>query len=464
MTLQHVTHPGRKTALTFTTDREVKAVKLGLDEHGDPQPDPTTWWDANLKGLGLRVRASGRKSWIVKKRPPDGSADIRRTLGTYPTISLTEARDAAHDEIRAIRKGHNRNAEGRQKRAAAKNAAARNTAAKANTGYGDGTFGKLAREYIAAGCPKKNKRNGAKLKRPGDTASIIERRILPVLGNHLLAEVERKHILKVTDAIPARHEQAANHAHRTIRRLFNYAIERGELKISPVAGMALPGAVYDRDRVLKDEELATLWAKAWTKMSYPFGLFHRLLLITGQRRGEVARMRWDDVDPDRAIEKDDEGKVIGGGPMWTIPKDFTKFGRRHDVPLSPLALDLLEEARRLAPPNQPWVFSMRGGKPIVGYGRAKLRADKLSGVTGWRLHDLRRTVATTMATTLGQPEAVVAAILNHSNKNRVGVTAAYIRSDYAVAKRHTLERWARWLDGLIRPRENVIPLRTAAGE
>ena len=197
--------------------------------------------------------------------------------------------------------------------------------------------------------------------------------------------------------------------------------------------------------MLTDDEIKALWL-AWDQMAYPFGDLSKMLLMTGQRRSEVARMRWSDVDFDLKV--------------WTIPGEVTKSGRSHDVPLSKLALEVLEALPHFTGDH---IFTTTAGaKPVSGYSRAKSRAEELSGVTEWRLHDCRRTVGTRM-TQCGIQIFVVGRVLNHAPRSAVGITSVYDRYSYEPEKRRALEVWAAKLEGLIRPvPDKVVDLHSRA--
>jgi integrase len=158
------------------------------------------------------------------------------------------------------------------------------------------------------------------------------------------------------------------------RAVYSWAVKRGTLTANPLD--ALPVApIVKRDRVLSDDELIALW-RATTEGPGPFNGIIRMLLLTGQRREEVAGMTWDELSDDRSI--------------WTIPGTRAKNGAAHIVPLSEPAQELLRTAVRL---DDDLVFpGLRG--TFNGFSKAKAALDKRSGVTGWRLHDLRRTTAT----------------------------------------------------------------------
>jgi integrase len=190
--------------------------------------------------------------------------------------------------------------------------------------------------------------------------------------------------------------------------------------------------------VLTDDELRKLWP-AFEAMGYPFGHLFQMLLITGQRVSEVAGMRRDELALDPV-------------PLWTLSSERTKAARQQVVPLPSLAVDLL----RGLPELGTHVFTTHGNKPVSGLSKAKARADTLSGVTGWRLHDLRRTMATGLAR-LGTAPHVVSEILNHAP---AGITRqVYDRYSYEREVGEALERWAAYLQGIIDGGAEVVPIK-----
>jgi integrase len=185
--------------------------------------------------------------------------------------------------------------------------------------------------------------------------------------------------------------------------------------------------------VLVQDELAAVW-RACDALGWPFGPLVQLLIVTAQRRDEVARMAWPDLDLERRL--------------WTLPRKLTKADRVHDVPLSGLALEIIEGLPRIGDGLAFPANRARSTRPVSGFSKAKARLDRLSGVAGWRLHDLRRTAASEMAR-LGHPPHVVAAILNHSPGSTQGITAIYNRHRYGDEKRIALAAWGRELERVL---------------
>jgi integrase len=236
-----------------------------------------------------------------------------------------------------------------------------------------------------------------------------------------------------------------------VRSFFGWLADRDIISISPAAGVRMPAELVSRDRVLDDDELRLVW-KASGTLSEPFGAFVRMLMLTGQRRDEVARMTDDEL----------------AGDLWTIPGDRAKNGEPHLVPLSPEALGVLAEVTRIGPAN--FVFSTTGRTAISGYSKAKTALDaavaKLAKdegrdpLAGWTLHDLRWSCATGLAR-LGVPVHVTELVLNHRSGSRAGIVGVYQRHQYLDERRAALEAWGRHLLGLTAEKpSNVVPFAT----
>ena len=206
----------------------------------------------------------------------------------------------------------------------------------------------------------------------------------------------------------------------------NWCVDRGTIEASPVANLKAPTKEVARDRVLTDDELSACWNSAVSE-GYPFAHFVQILILTGQRRGEVAKMRWSELDLEKGL--------------WTLPGKRAKNAMTHIVPLAPMAIDILKSTPRFL--NSEFVFTTTGTTPISGFGRLKARIDASMppDIEDWRFHDLRRTMATNMAMLRIQPH-VIEAVLNHKNGVVSGVAAVYNRHAYIDEKREALTAWA----------------------
>jgi integrase len=279
--------------------------------------------------------------------------------------------------------------------------------------------------------------------------SMFNRDVIPRWGTKQITEVTRRDVVELLEAVVDRGSPyAANQTLAAVRKLFNWCLERSIVETSPVAGIKAPTKANERDRVLTDDEIKSVWA-AFDTLGYPFGTIGKLLLITGQRRDEVASMRWADLDL--------ENKV------WTLPREMTKADRSHTVPLSPMAVDILTAVKKLYKTECVFPSRTRKDRHVSGFSKAKDRVDTQSGVKDWRLHDLRRTAASHMAR-LGTPVNVLSKVLNHASSGaQGGVTAIYNRYGYEPEKRMALEAWSRYLDHLVNGTtlDNVVSINRA---
>jgi integrase len=235
-------------------------------------------------------------------------------------------------------------------------------------------------------------------------------------------QISKRDVVELVSAIERRGAPiAANKALKSIKTFFRWCVGRAVLDQSPAENVPLPSKEIARDRVLDDHELAQIILAA-RKIGEPYGGIVELLALTGQRREEVARLQWAELDLAQRV--------------WTLPKSRTKNAKPHVVHLSEQSMALLTRAN--AP--GPYVFSLLGTKPFQDFSRTKRRLDQLSGVTGWRLHDLRRTCVSGMAR-IGIAPHVADKILNHQSGTISGVAAVYQRHEFLTERRQALEVW-----------------------
>ena len=235
-----------------------------------------------------------------------------------------------------------------------------------------------------------------------------------------------KDIINILDVMVARGSGgAANNAYAAISKFFNWCASRDLITASPCIGVERPSKKNSRDRVLSDSETSAVWSAA-SEVGFPFGNIVQLLMLTAQRRGEVATMERDHIDWDERI--------------WHIPEELTKNSRPHAVPLSPYVLSIIEAVPML---HARFFFPARGSTTTCfsGFGRSKERLDKELSIKPWILHDLRRTTATGMAG-LGIQPHIVERVLNHSTGQLGGVAAVYNRFQYIDEMRDALEKWS----------------------
>ena len=257
-------------------------------------------------------------------------------------------------------------------------------------------------------------------------------------GNRALRDISKVAVRARLEEIMAKGTpSAANHAYAAIRGFFNWCVRQNHLDISPCAGLEMPARRVSRERVLTDSELAAVWQGA-SAVGWPFGPIVHLLVLTAQRRGEVAAMRWSDLD-------------LGAG-LWSLPAAFTKSNRAHTVPLTSFTRNLIMTLPRL---HDVWLFPGRGDglRPYAGFNKAKTRLDARVSIDHWTLHDLRRTAATGMAKLKVAPH-ILEKLLNHTTGTLGGIAGVYNRFGYIDEMREALEAWERHLFAVLSRRDD----------
>jgi integrase len=400
----------------------MKLTQLVVDRISRPKAGRVEYFDSQLPGFGLRVADSGHKSWVVMYRVI--GKQRRYTIGTLAEVPKVEdARGRARDIMQEAARGNDPAGEKKAARAKAR------AAPKPLVNTVDAVTARFIEQY----CKPKN-RSWA------ETERILRNHVVSRWGDRELASITTDDVLTVLDELMAKRQPiAANRVLAAVRKMFNWAVDqRRIIPVSPASGLGAPGKETERERVLTDEELIRLWRAAET-MGKTSGGFVRVLILTGQRRDEVATMRWQDLDLDKGL--------------WTLPREATKGDRSHEVPLASMATQILLDLPRLG----DFVFTTKGDRPISGYSKIKARADKLAGIEeDWRFHDLRRTAGTGMAR-LRIPVSTISRVLNHKEG---GVTKIYNRYSYLDEKRQALETWAAHVSGLLSPSPgNVVTYR-----
>ena len=257
--------------------------------------------------------------------------------------------------------------------------------------------------------------------------ATFERHVLPALGAIPVAELRRSQIALMLDRV-ALHAGPVM-ADRTLaylRAALHWYEARTDDWRSPIVRGMHRRAGGERTRVLSDEELRRIWGA--TEGGAPFSRLVRVLLLTGQRRGEVAGMQWHEVDV--------------AARLWTIPPERFKSGQAQLVPLPQVVIELLGSRGA----GGPYVCSTTNGRrPISGFGKAVARLQRRSRTNGWRLHDLRRTVRTRLAG-LRVSHAVAELVLGHGKR---GLARVYDQHQYLDEVREALERWAVELERIV---------------
>ena len=398
------------------TARTVETIK--------PLPHRQEIPDAHMPGLYLVVQPSGTRSWAVRYR--SNGQTRKHTLGAYPKIDLKSARTLAGAALRAVAQGRD---PGREK-------------ALERTTLPD-SVGAVAKQFVELHCRRSNKPRTIE-----GTQQLLDLHVLPRWRKRLIKDITRRDVLDLLDGIvEGGRPVAANRVLTAVRKLFNWAMERDIIASSPCAGVKPPTPEQSRDRVLSDDELGNVW-RAADQLSGPFGVLVKLLILTGQRRDEVARMTWGEVDLDARL--------------WILPKERSKNGQPHDIPLSEPATAILESLPRI---GDTFVLTTDGKAAASNYSKNRRRLDaRLSpDMPQWVLHDLRRTAASGMAR-LGISLPIIEKILNHSSGSFGGIVGVYQRHDFADEKRRALERWGAHVADLVSGHQslNVVRLETRA--
>lgn len=379
----------------------------------EPGQSERVVWDSELPGFGVRLRASGKATWVI--RPPrSGGRSALFTLGGTDVIGLVEARAAAREHLAKAALGTNPHAAKRQARSEARV-----------------TVGSVIEQFLPKAQAKLKPRSFDEVRRHLTTHA-------KPLHTLPMAAVKRADIHERIEQIAADvGPVAANRVRASLSSLFSWAIGAGVVDANPVVGTHKAVDEAARSRVLTDTELLAVWRAC---REDDFGRIVKLLVLTGQRRDEVAEMCWGELDLD--------------GAMWIIPAERTKNGRQQDVPLSAAAVQILESTSRTK--GRPFVFGRGDGGAFSGYSKAKKALDARAGLaTPWRLHDLRRTVSTGM-NTIGVLPHVVEAVLNHVSGSRAGVAGVYNHATYNREKRDALDRWSAHVLALGKPRLQVV--------
>jgi integrase len=376
----------------------IRLTKTVIDALPSSKSD-VVYWDAGYPGFGVKVTPKGRKVFIVLYRTAGAGSKLRKyTIGSYGRVTLHQARVAAQKVFAAKLEGRDPAAE---KRAARRRIVADRVE-------------DLLETFIAQRLSQN--RSGVEI------ARLLRREIGKTWAGRSIHEISKRDIVDVVSAIEQRGTPvAANKALKATKTFLRWCVGRAVLDQSPAEGVPLPSKEIARDRVLDDDELAQVILAA-RKISGPYGSIVELLALAGQRREEVAGLQWKELDLAQRV--------------WTLPKSRTKNAKAHVVHLSEQSMAVLKRANQ----RGPYVFSLLGTKPFQEFSRAKRRLDQLSKVTGWRLHDLRRTCVSGMAR-LGIAPHVADKILNHQSGAISGVAAVYQRHEFLAERQEALERW-----------------------
>lgn len=400
------------------TDTQVKNLKKKAQRY--------ILWEEGRTGFGVRVSPHGLKTFIFMFR--FNGKPRMMTLGNYPDMSLADAGIKKANAEKELEQGNDPGEKALTTKRISREAP---------------TVADLINEYIEKWA-KVHKRSWKEDER------ILKKDVIPAWGGMKAKAITRRDVITLLDGIVERGAPIqANRLLAAIRKMFNFAVGRDVIPATPCAAIPAPAKENQRDRVLTETEIKTLWDELpKAKMVELTRLAMKFQLATAQRIGEVAGAKWEEIDLP--------------GKVWTIPAEKAKNGIQHRVPLSPMVLSLLDaikaesgESLYLFPSPHHEVGHMNPS--AMGHALTRAIQSKKIGIKDATPHDLRRTAASHM-TAAGIPRLVVSKVLNHAES---GVTAVYDRHGYDNEKRQALETWARKLESIVtgNTEGKVIPIK-----
>jgi integrase len=387
-------------------------------------------------GLYLVIQPTGAKSWAYRYRYAGKSRKL--TIGAYPHLNLAKARARVAAERVRVQGG-------------ADPATEHSLAASVATDFAAVAVSFIQKHAI-----------DNKLRRWKETARLIG--LIPnpkapsddpatfiahpdgavkSWGHRNVSHITRADVVRLLNGVIDRGSPiAANRIFDALRKLFGWAETRYPIEKNPCDKLSRPSKERSRDRILRDDELALVWNAAGA-MGWPFGSLVQLLILTGQRRDEVAGMAWSEIDLDKRL--------------WTLPRGRVKTDKGHEVPLSDQAIKIIKAMPKVV--GRDLLFTTNGRTHVSGYSKAKAAIDAAVSLEDWRLHDLRRTVASGMAR-LGIALPVIERVLNHVSGSFAGIVGVYQQHSFADEKRHALDAWGSHVGRILSGTSaNVVALR-----
>ncbi|WP_420132129.1 tyrosine-type recombinase/integrase [Rhodopseudomonas sp.] len=434
-----------------------------------PKPKRYAITDVGHPGLRVLVYPSGEKAFAFRYKRHDTGRDVSLTLGPAAgsgSITLQQARDAASDARRQRATGSDPAAVRRAERAATM---ARIESAEKEARRRDDIIELVLERYY------RDRVDGRKLRSASELKRLLTKE-LKGWAKRRVDDVSRADALKLIDAIKDRGAPVlANRTRAAARTFFGWCIDKALIDENPFERTKPVAAETARSHILSDDELRLLW-RALDRFDWIWRSFYRLLILTGQRRDEVAGMARSELKLDADV------------PVWTLPAARAKNAREHVIPLPPAAVAILRDLPKVMIPAKAGngarlvesnlVFTTTGTTPISGFSHVKARLDKIMReiaredaekggcepieVRPWRVHDLRRTVASGLQR-LGVAVDVTEQVMNHVSGTFAGIVGVYQKHKYFSEKRHALNLWADHVMGLTAPKQsNVVPFKTEA--
>jgi integrase len=361
-------------------------------------------------GLFLVMQPSGHRSWALRYRY--SGRPTKLTLGRWPTLSLAAARKGAADALHDL-------ANGIDPSATRKVAKQKALESEANT--------------VAAICNEFLQRESKRLRTIDQHERILRRLVYPAIGNRPVESLKRSEIVRLMDKIEdASGQRMADVTLAVLRRILNWHATRSDNFVPPfVRGMARQRAAeHRRSRILDDDELRRLWAA--TADGQRFSNLIRFLLLTTARRGEAAEMRWDEVT----------------GGIWTLPASRSKTKTELVRPLSRAAQAVLAAQPRIT----EWVFTTARTGPLKSFSEPKAKLDGVAGLSGYRLHDLRRTSRSLLSRAQVNPD-IAERCLGHALP---AIRATYDRHRYLDEMARAFEALATLIERIINPPDAAV--------
>jgi len=354
-------------------------------------------WDTFCTGFGARKQTNGTFYYV---RYRHNGTQVVRSIGRHGPLTPDSARAKAKQILGVVAGGID-------------------PFAQALSGEG---FSAAVGRYL------ERKRSSLKPSWFSETERYLRSQAAP-LHSLRLSQIDRRKIAALLGEIETGSGPIArNRLRSTLSAFFNWCIQEGLLETNPVTGTGKVNEGGSRERVLTPEELRKLWRALGDD---PFSNVVRLLLLTGQRRNEIGKLKW-------------SGEVDLARKLLVLAPSRTKNGRQHEVPLSTQAVAIIEGMPRRN--SSDFLFCKRG---FNNWTAAKTKLDQRAGIADWHLHDLRRTAATYMAELGVQPHHIEA-VLNHQSGHKASVAGIYNRARYADDMRAALQRLADYIDQIAR--------------
>jgi integrase len=380
-------------------------------------------FDTVVPGLCCRITEHGGRSFSLMYR---FAGKLRRdTLGAYPRLRLTAAREKARRALEQVGQGKDPRAELAEQAAAQKRREAN-------------TVGAIAEQFVEL---------YASERRRTDLERILDPEVVTSWGDRPISNITRADALDALATVKRRPPVRANRVLAAMKLFFGWAVEHDYLQGSPVAAIRKPTRETKRDRILSEDEIRAFW-RACDRLGWPHGPLYQLLLLTAPRRDELGKLRWSEVNADKALVE--------------IPAGRFKGNRAHVIPLSRAATEIIDTLPKIATPTGKleFVFTRSGRAAIADYSQQKVKLDALmleelrkavgspeAELPGWTLHDLRRSARTEMSR-IGVNPDIAERVLGHAIP---GVRGIYDRFEYHAEKEAALTRWAAHLQTILNP-------------